>query len=117
MISVIIWTQGSGFIKGFTAIGHAGYADMGSDIVCAGVSALLQATLTGLTDVANAEPDISIKKGSMTLKLPPLLPSGSMRDAQTILKTCLNSVEAIARQYPDNVKIKRVTKNAAAPGT
>jgi len=108
MISVIIWTRRSDFIEGFTAIGHAGYADAGSDIVCAGVSALLQASLAGLTEVANAAPDISIKKGSMTLKLPPLLPSGSMRDAQTILKTCLNSVEALAMQYPDNVKIKRV---------
>ncbi|MDR2506276.1 MAG: ribosomal-processing cysteine protease Prp [Oscillospiraceae bacterium] len=107
MVSVIIRTRGAN-ISGFTAIGHAGFAEEGGDIVCAAVSALLQAAMAGLDEVANAKPDVTLKKGSMQLFLPTLLESGQMHDAQTILKTCLNSVEAIAKQFPGNVKVKRV---------
>ena len=39
---------------GFSAKGHAGYADAGEDIVCAAISALTQATEYGLTEVIHA---------------------------------------------------------------
>lgn len=37
--------------------GHAGYAPHGQDIVCAGVSAILQTAVLGLEALANSHPD------------------------------------------------------------
>jgi uncharacterized protein YsxB (DUF464 family) len=51
MISVTVY-RCAGDLVGIGAQGHAGYAEYGNDIVCAAVSALLQALLVGLQDVA-----------------------------------------------------------------
>lgn len=41
MITVDVYKTADGVIEGFECLGHAGYADEGSDIVCAAVSALV----------------------------------------------------------------------------
>ncbi len=41
MISVSIYRNHEGNITGFNCIGHAGYAESGMDIICAGVSVLV----------------------------------------------------------------------------
>lgn len=40
MIKITVFKNSKGY-QGFICTGHAGYADAGSDIVCAGVSALV----------------------------------------------------------------------------
>ena len=47
MTTVVITHEG-GFITGFTATGHTGYAEEGEDIVWAAVSAITQKAKTGL---------------------------------------------------------------------
>ncbi|NBH81782.1 ribosomal-processing cysteine protease Prp [bacterium C-53] len=41
MITVDVYKTTDGVIEGFECLGHAGYAEEGSDIVCAAVSALV----------------------------------------------------------------------------
>lgn len=48
MIRITIYQNQSSEVTGFDSIGHAGYADHGEDIVCAGVSALV---LNGINSV------------------------------------------------------------------
>ncbi|MBQ9855288.1 MAG: ribosomal-processing cysteine protease Prp, partial [Clostridia bacterium] len=48
MTKVVFYSDEKGMIWGFEASGHAGYAESGSDIVCAAISALTQATAGGL---------------------------------------------------------------------
>jgi len=48
--------RGSGKIH-IKSDGHANYAKHGSDIVCAGISAILETTVLGLTELAIAYPD------------------------------------------------------------
>ena len=47
MTTVVITHEG-GFITGFTATGHTGYAEEGEGIVCAAVSAITRAAMMGL---------------------------------------------------------------------
>ena len=47
MINIVI-QYNDGYISRITASGHSGYAEAGSDIVCAGVSALMIAIGNGL---------------------------------------------------------------------
>ena len=48
MITVTICQSSEGEITGFSIQGHAGYAERGSDIVCAAVSVLAQNTVNSI---------------------------------------------------------------------
>ena len=48
MIKVTIYQNSEGEITGVSIQGHAGYADNGSDIVCAAVSVLAQNTVNSI---------------------------------------------------------------------
>ncbi len=48
----ITFTFQNKILTGIRAQGHSGYAEKGSDIICAAVSTLMQALLLGIMDVA-----------------------------------------------------------------
>lgn len=83
------------------ARGHAGWADDGQDIVCAAVSAILQAARLGLEAHAQVPLRVMQQKGDLRLEVPE-----DRRDdpaVAAILSTAHLSVEQIARQYPEHV--------------
>ena len=83
------------------ARGHAGWADDGQDIVCAAVSAILQAARLGLASHAQVPLTVTQQKGDLRLEVPE-----DRRDdpaVAAILATAQLSVEQIARQYPAHV--------------
>lgn len=94
----------------FRAEGHADYAEAGKDIVCAAVSALTQAAAVTLLTYAEA--------GHCTLAGPVQMDNGAIEmsvvvdkpasDAciMTIFSVLAHGLEAIAKQYPDNVGFK-----------
>ena len=49
------FTQKDGKLVAFDVSGHAGFANAGEDIVCAGVSSALQLTANGITEVVRAK--------------------------------------------------------------
>ncbi len=58
-------------ILGFSVSGHAGYADFGEDIACASVTSAVQLTANAITDVLRLPADLSVKSGTVRLKLKP----------------------------------------------
>ena len=48
MITFTVYKNKSGQYKGFDCKGHAGYAESGHDIICAGVSALVINTINSI---------------------------------------------------------------------
>lgn len=78
----------------YQVTGHAGYADLGTDIVCAGVSALyITVTNTLLSFGRTFERD----KGYFVL---------DATDADNAcLKVLYDGICSIAEQYPDNIEI------------
>ena len=50
MITITIF-QNHSDVTGFRCIGHAGYANAGSDIICAGVSALVISTINSIAEL------------------------------------------------------------------
>ena len=92
---------------GFQIRGHADYAEEGSDIVCAAVSALSQGTLIGLTEVLNAPCDVSMDEESGQLLVKVLVPPEDPKreGARLLIETLRRSLAEIARQYPRNVRI------------
>ena len=97
----------SGRLLGFEASGHADYAEAGQDIVCAEISALTQAALNGLKNVLGAPVihDVDPEEALVTARLMPEATEKQVRQAQLLLKTLLEALQAIQRDFPQNVRI------------
>ncbi len=72
--------------------GHAGYAERGKDIVCAGVSTLVY-TLCAATDSALVDGVVELKH--------------SYRN-RIVFNTVIKGLKMISQRYPDNVRIFRI---------
>lgn len=83
------------------AQGHAGWAESGRDIVCAAVSAILQAACAGLQE--HAKLDIGMRRSAGELSF--LLPESARDDEAVvaIVRTAEISIEQIAQQHPEHV--------------
>lgn len=93
-------------ISSIEARGHSGYSDAGSDIVCAAISALVQALRLGLEDVAHAA-DLRAYEDPRE----PFM-SVTWRDdsdaVQTLARTIALSIKAIADEYPYHAEVMEV---------
>jgi uncharacterized protein len=90
---------------GLAAHGHADFDDYGEDIVCAAVSAILQAARLGLDHYAGGEIDGSQESGKLRIRLSP-----SARDSESvaaILTAAELAVLQVARRFPEHVSLAR----------
>ena len=78
--------------------GHSGYAQRGKDIVCAGVSVLVQTLAIYLAE-KGFDPEVIIGDGEMSVKAPY---TGA---AAVSFEFCLTGLLALSDAYPENIKI------------
>lgn len=90
-----------GDIHTLSVVGHANYAEYGKDIVCAGVSALVQALVGWIEENAWKVECISVdpKEGEVIISC-----EGGEEIAAVFNMTAVG-LEQIAQSYPDNVQI------------
>ncbi len=96
-----------GRIAAIVATGHSGFAEKGEDVVCAAVSALLQALAYGFERVLFSENFIcTIQEEEARMMLDwRRSPPGN----ETVLvQTVVGSLKEIERIYPDYVRIVEV---------
>lgn len=55
MTTIIVKKTANGEYKGFTCIGHSGFAESGRDIVCAAVSILVINTINSMEELAEED--------------------------------------------------------------
>lgn len=105
--TVTFYRRSDGALVGYRAVGHTGYAEAGADIVCSAVSALTQTTLNGLQNVLKAPVEYAIddRKALLEARLSAAIPENQLQQAQILLKTLLQGLQAIERSYPRNVRI------------
>ncbi len=105
--TVAFFRRPDGALTGYRAEGHTGYAEAGEDIVCAAVSALTQATLNGLKSVLKAPVmfEIDDEAALLEARLTQEATEEQVRQAQLLLQTLLEGLQAIERSYPRNVRI------------
>lgn len=84
---------------GFTVEGHAEYAEHGQDIVCAGVSSLVQFVYKSARYVG-ADNGSSIKPGLAIIKLR----GGTASEA--LVQPFYYLVKELESQYPKNIKVE-----------
>lgn|SRR5574344_1683026 len=88
---------------------HAGFADYGKDIVCAGISCITQTAVLGIKKLTKVGNNYVVDENSGYLKLELLdieKDSSSFHDAQVILNTMLCGLEDMQKQYPKFVKLE-----------
>ena len=87
----------------FSVQGHSNYANYGEDIVCAGISALTQATLLGLLEHLKMVVAHEVKPGFLKVTL-----TESLLDERSdaILETMVLGLKQIAQTYKKHVRIK-----------
>ncbi len=94
-------------VRGLCVSGHAGYAQSGSDIVCAAASVLITTCANAMESVAKVTPvlEVSQEPARIVVSLPKALSPECEHDARLVLQTCLTGFEDIAAQYPKYLQI------------
>ena len=89
-----------GTLVGFSVSGHAGYADSGSDIVCAAVSTAVNMTANGITEIAQKRAAVNVKENEVQLKVEESSPESAL-----LLQSFRLQMEVLTEQFPKNIRI------------
>ena len=90
-------------ITGFTVQGHSGYAEEGSDIVCAAVTSAVRLTECAVNDILGLVASVRVQKGSISLKLPGGLGETNESTCQTLLTALMVYLTQLHEEYPENI--------------
>ncbi|MGB3159982.1 ribosomal-processing cysteine protease Prp [Carnobacterium sp.] len=96
-------------IISFEITGHAESGAYGTDIVCAGVSALSIGTTNSLSILGEFTPLVEtndeVEGGYLYVELPLEINEKQLTTAQTLLESLLISLKSIEEEYPKYVKL------------
>ena len=88
--------KSDGYVSCISISGHAFHSPIGTDIVCAGVSALF---ITIVNELSGEIVDVNSNNGQSIIIEP--------KRKNTILITALiHGLQSIEEQYPDNIKVE-----------
>ena len=109
MTSVTFLTEESRII-GFDAIGHSGWGEEGSDIVCAAVTSAVRLCECAINDVLGLEASVKVrqKDASISLKLPGSLGQTNESTCQALLTALMVYFTELREEYPENISVLEV---------
>ena len=95
-------------IKGFSVSGHSGYAEAGSDIVCAAVSTAVTMAEAIINDVCGAKAKVRVKEEDARITL--TLPASCDEEeaVQAALTGMLLTLCQLRDDYPDYIEVLEV---------
>ena len=109
MTTVSFHLEGSRIV-GFEVKGHSGYADEGSDIVCAAVTSAVRLCECAINDVLGLEASVKVrqKDASISLKLPGSLGQTNESTCQALLTALMVYLAELHEEYPENISVLEV---------
>ena len=96
-------------ITGFSVSGHSGYAESGSDIICAAISAVVTMAEATINDVCGAKAKVRVKDGEnnrITLTLP--ASCDEEETVQAVLAGMMLTLVSLRDDYPDYIEVLEV---------
>ena len=96
-------------ITGFSVSGHSGYAESGSDIVCAAISAVVSMTEATINDVCGAKAKVRVRdqeNARITLTLP--ASCDEEESVQAVLAGMMLYLCSLRDEYPDYIEVLEV---------
>ena len=102
MTTVTFYMEGERIV-GFTVKGHSGYAEEGSDIVCAAVTSAVRLCECTVNDVLGLEASVRVKGDTVSLKLPGALGQTNESTCQALLTALMVYFAELHEEYPENI--------------
>lgn len=99
--------QSDSCIQEFVVTGHSGYGEAGTDIVCAGVSALVYNAVNSCEQLLGIVLDATDTANELRCVVQSSHRSNP--DVQLLLHSLVFGVEQMAKAYPKYVKVERRT--------
>ena len=95
-------------ITGFSVSGHSGYAEAGSDIVCAAISAAVAMAEATINDVCGGKAKVRVKEedARITLTLP--ASCDEEETVQAVLAGMMLTLLSIQEDHPDYIEVLEV---------
>lgn len=88
---------------GFDISGHSGYAEQGSDIVCAAISATAMLTCNTITEFFGCNADADVEGNRITLRV-----QCDCHACDELLRSFNNELRELASQYPENLVVIKI---------
>ena len=106
MTTIVFYTDGKR-ITGFDAKGHSGYAEEGSDIVCAAVTSAVRLVDATINDVLGLAASVKVtkKSGAIEFRLPGGLSAAAESTCQSLLAGLMLYLAELHDEYPENVEV------------
>ncbi len=106
MISAVLYRK-QGRFTGYSATGHSGYAEAGSDIVCAGVSALSITCVNAMEKLlgVRVSPRVEEETGMLAFDLPDI-PGELGSGVQLLMGALGQGLSDLQEAYPGFVKFE-----------
>lgn len=94
---------------GFDVSGHSGYAESGSDIICAAISSAVSFAETLINDSYGADANVEVKPESarITLQL-----TKECEACRNVLEAFERHMRALSEEYPKYIEVLEVQSNA-----
>ena len=104
MIKVQTNRNAHGCIRSITVTGHAHYGEYGQDIVCAGVSALVQMIPIALVRILRTPVRFIQQSGRMWIRIPEMCETDSQKTA-FLLEAVMSTIKEMQRTYEGFIEI------------
>lgn len=106
MIRAVLYRDGAARLVGFSIRGHSGYAEEGSDIVCAAVSVLAITCINSLESVCGVTPQVEGgTDGYLKAMLPATISPQADHDAQLLLQSLQVGLRDLMDSYAPYVTL------------
>ena len=92
-------------ITGFSVSGHSGYAEAGSDIVCAAVSAVVTMAEATINDVLGAKAKVRVKDEQARISLTFPASCDEEESVQAVLAGMMLTLCGLRDDYPDYIEV------------
>ncbi|MDD3164701.1 MAG: ribosomal-processing cysteine protease Prp [Oscillospiraceae bacterium] len=111
MTTISFFTEGEK-ITGFSSEGHSGYGEVGTDVVCAAISAAVTMAECTLNDVLGVGAKVRIDEDAarVTLKLP--AESKAESASQAVLMGLMLTMSSLRDEYSDYLEVLEVEQHA-----
>lgn len=88
-------------LVGFSIKGHAGYDNVGFDIVCSAVTATVEMTTNAITEILKVNANVLALDNEIKL----MLPDVKSTDAVNFIKALRLELEFLSQDYSDNIRL------------
>jgi uncharacterized protein YsxB (DUF464 family) len=106
--------NGGGYVR-VEISGHSGYAEAGSDIVCAAVSSAVRYLDVLANDTLLLGIPITVNDdAAMTLSMPDKLSPEVKRHCMNILSALYTYAKQLESEYPENIKVVSLTPRSGS---